>query len=103
MSLFSGQSAPQEDPAIKAQRDRQQRQADNQLTGEIQTDLQRRTRSRMQRFGLNPVPSNYSPQAGSGFSDSAGTVAGPSSRGHGVDAALKSGGLIPLFRTLGFL
>lgn len=61
MSLFDTPSAPQEDPAVKAERDRQQRQAENLLTGEIQTDLQRRTRSRIQRFGLAPIPSDFSP------------------------------------------
>lgn len=60
MSLFDTPKAPQEDPAIKAQRDQQQRQAENLLTGEIQSDLQRRTRSRIQRFGLAPTPTDFS-------------------------------------------
>lgn len=61
MSLFDTPKAPQEDPAVKAQREAQQRQAENLLTGEIQTDLQRRTRARIQRFGLAPTPANFSP------------------------------------------
>lgn len=53
MSLF-GSDAPQEDPAIKAQRLQQQQAADSALTVGIQTDLNRQTRARLQRFGFAP-------------------------------------------------
>jgi len=62
MSVF-GSDAPQEDPAVKQQRLQQQAAADSALTVGIQTDLARRTRSRLQRFGFapnNPQPNDPS-------------------------------------------
>lgn len=53
MSIF-GSEAPQEDPAVKAQRLQQQQSANSALTTGIQTDLQRQTRARLQRFGFAP-------------------------------------------------
>lgn len=60
MSLFDAPQAPQEDPAVAAARASQQRQAEADLTGQIQTDLQRRTRSRLQAFGFTPTPADFS-------------------------------------------
>lgn len=53
MSVF-GSDAPQEDPAVKQQRLQQQQAADSALGTQIQTDLQRQTRARLQRFGFGP-------------------------------------------------
>jgi hypothetical protein len=53
MSMF-GSDAPQEDPAIKRQRELQQQAADAGLTASMQTDLRRRMRARLQRFGFAP-------------------------------------------------
>ena len=57
-NLFGSINAPQEDPAVKRARERQERIADNLLTSELQRDLRDRTRSRLRRFGLfTPVDS----------------------------------------------
>lgn len=48
---FGSSKPPQEDPAVKAARDRQQQLADNALSLELQNDLRRRTRLQLQRFG----------------------------------------------------
>lgn len=55
MSLFSTPKAPQPDPAVVAQQQRAQQQADNDLTSQIQQDLQQRTRARLQQYGLLPA------------------------------------------------
>lgn len=52
MSLFSTPKAPEEDPAVKAARQRQQVQSENALTSSIQDDLRRQMQVRLQRFGL---------------------------------------------------
>lgn len=51
MSLFGTPKAPQEDPAVKAERERQARIAENDLSGQIQDNVRRRTRARIQQFG----------------------------------------------------
>lgn len=55
MSLFSSPKAPQEDPAVKAARDRQQRLAEDDLSAQIQDVVRRRTRARVQQFGNAPA------------------------------------------------
>ena len=54
MSLFSTTKAPEENPAVKAARQRQETLAANDLTSQIQDDLRRRTRTRLQQYGLLP-------------------------------------------------
>ena len=62
MSLFSTPKAPQEDPAVKAARERQTRLAENDLTGRVQEQVRRRTRQRIQIFGGGAAsPINSSP------------------------------------------
>lgn len=59
-NLFDSPEAPQEDPAVAAARASQQRQAEADLTTQMQADLRRRTRSRLQTFGFTPTPADYS-------------------------------------------
>lgn len=68
MSLFSApkQEVVKEDPAVTAARQRQQVQADAALTQGIQDNLRTTMQSRLQRFGLAPVPGS-SPSVTSGF------------------------------------
>jgi hypothetical protein len=61
MSLFSTPKAPQPDPAVVAQQQRAQQQADNDLTSQIQMDLQQRTRARLQQYGLLPTGGGVTP------------------------------------------
>ena len=49
-----GASVPKEDPAVAAARARQEQRADASLTSNIQEDLRRRMRMRLQRFGFVP-------------------------------------------------
>ena len=55
MSLFSTK-APEEDPAVVAARQRQETLAANDVTSQIQTDLRRRTRARLQQYGILSNP-----------------------------------------------